>query len=315
LKIRCKQFYVEGIGFSSTSTYSLIPVTTIFEGCRKLLQGGIEFDYETDGLIFTPSNQGVLNCKGGEGEIILKRAWDDSFKWKPPKYNTVDFMVRTVKDKGGQDLIVYDKEGSESVAYKMTTLWCGYNPSRDLKNYYCDYALNDMLPERGAELYKRKPMRFIPAAEPYNPEAYFCKMPLLFRGVGQYSMKIEDTGETFDENTIVEFRYDLEEVDSYKRWKPIRIRYDKTEQLRQYHTNFGNDYEVANSNWYSIHHPITEAMLCGDEPIPSEEDDDDTYYNRGQIDSIQDKTRALRGGAFARRGKNDRWRRLLPGYY
>lgn len=292
LKIRCKQFYVEGIGFTSTSTHSLLPVANIFEGCRKLLQGGIEFDYETDGLIFTPSHPGVLNCK--EGDIVLKRAWDESFKWKPPKYNTVDFMVRNVKDKGGKDQILYEKEGMETVPYKMTSLWCGYNESRDLKNYYCDYALNDLLPERGPESYKMKPMRFIPSAEPYDPEAYFCKMPLVLQAAGKYAMKIEGSDETFDENTIVEFRYDLEEPDHFKRWKPIRIRYDKTEQLRQFHNNFGNAYEVANSNWYSIHHPITEAMLCGDDPIPNDEDADDTYYNRGEVQGIEDKTRALR---------------------
>ena len=46
--------------------------------------------------------------------------------------------------------------------------------------------------------------------------------------------------------------------------------------------NFGNAYHVANSNWHSIHNPVTENMIRKDEDIPSLDmlGDDDVYYNR-----------------------------------
>ena len=49
------------------------------------------FDYETDGLIFTPSNLGVGVSNKGDKPANKKVTWTHSFKWKPPKYNTIDF--------------------------------------------------------------------------------------------------------------------------------------------------------------------------------------------------------------------------------
>ena len=296
LKIRCKQFYTERVGFSSSAVGSLIPVNTIFEGCKKLLQAGMQFDYETDGLIFTPCKSGVLGCKEHD-DVVFKSTWAESFKWKPPHYNTIDFMVRMVKDKSGKDLVITEADGAN---YKMASLWCGYNPSRDLKNYYCEYVLEDLLPERGSENYKQKPMRFIPSSEPYDADAYFCKLPVTETAPNVYLTRtVSADKEPFDENTIVEFRYDLSEEDKRLRWKPIRVRTDKTEQLRQFKNNFGNAYHVCNDNWYSIHHPITEAMLSGKDPVPNPSQgdvEDGVYYIRsGAADErIREKTRGLR---------------------
>jgi len=217
---------------------------------------------------------------------MWKRTWTASFKWKPPEFNTVDFMVRVVKDAAGRDSVLHDAEGS----YKMLTLWCGFVPSRDLKNMYCDYALKDLLPERGPDSYKLKPTRFVPSVEPYETDAYFCKMQVTSEG-----QMFIDAKEPLEENTIVEFRYDLTVEDPARRWKPLRVRHDKTEQLRAYNNNFGNAYEVANANWYSIHHPVTAAMLSGEVAVPAAKDaDDDVYYNRKVDDRVWSKTRALR---------------------
>jgi len=285
LKVKCKQFYGEVGWKASSGPTHLVAVNNIFEGCRRLLQGGVSWDYETDGLIFTPASEGVGGVKDA-ADIMWKRTWGTSFKWKPPEFNTVDFMVRVVKDAAGRDSVLYDAEGS----YKMLTLWCGFVPSRDLKNMYCEYALKDLLPEKGADSYKLKPTRFVPSVEPYETDAYFCKMPVTSGG-----QMFIDAKEPLEENTIVEFRYDLRVEDPARRWKPIRVRHDKTEQLRAYHNNFGNAYEVANANWYSIHHPVTVAMLSGEVAVPAAKDaDDDVYYNRKVDDRVWSKTRALR---------------------
>jgi len=43
---------------------------------------------------------------------------------------------------------------------------------------------------------------------------------------------------------------------------------------------YGNAYKVANSNWHSIHNPITNTMITTGENIPDEISDDNVYYNR-----------------------------------
>ena len=70
-----------------------------------------------------------------------------------------------------------------------------------------------------------------------------------------YKMFTEDN-EIVEDNTIVEFRYDVNK-DQFWRWIPIRVRYDKTSEYRSGGKNYGNAYHVANSNWHTIHNPIT----------------------------------------------------------
>ena len=69
-------------------------------------------------------------------------------------------------------------------------------------------------------------------------------------------MYTENRSEAFEDNMIVEFRYDKEAKKDW-RWIPIRVRYDKTEELRRTGRNFGNDYMTAQGVWQSIWNPIT----------------------------------------------------------
>ena len=80
---------------------------SIFESCRILLEKERDglFEYETDGLIFTPARFGVGGNKAGEASKPMKVTWEHSFKWKPPEYNTIDFLVTTKKNKMGQDVV------------------------------------------------------------------------------------------------------------------------------------------------------------------------------------------------------------------
>ena len=50
-------------------------------------------------------------------------------------------------------------------------------------------------------------------------------------------------------------------------------------KLRQGIKNYGNAYHVANSNWKSIHNPITEDMISTGLNIPEMNIDADIYYN------------------------------------
>ena len=50
-------------------------------------------------------------------------------------------------------------------------------------------------------------------------------------------------------------------------------------------TNYGNAYHVANSNWHSIHNPVTEDMIISGQNVPEDIGDEDVYYNRNGQDS------------------------------
>ena len=43
---------------------------------------------------------------------------------------------------------------------------------------------------------------------------------------------------------------------------------------------YGNDFEVANSIWKSIHNPITEEMITTGNKIPKLDEMEEVYYNR-----------------------------------
>ena len=80
---------------------------TIFNGCNTILTKVDQnrFEYETDGLIFTHAYFGVGSDKIGVAGPKTKITWEYSFKWKPPKYNTIDFLITTEKGPNGDDVI------------------------------------------------------------------------------------------------------------------------------------------------------------------------------------------------------------------
>ena len=133
-----------------------------------------------------------------------------------------------------------------------------------------------------------KPVLFYPT-DPSDNEAHICELNLINDDAGNKQMTTEN-GEVFTNNMIVEFKYDKSKP-TRKRWIPIKVRYDKTADFKKGGKNYGNAYHVANSNWYSIHNPITVHMLKTGEDIPENNQDDDVYYNR--VSNINN-TQALR---------------------
>ena len=68
-------------------------MVNLFTACDSILQKDDDlFDYETDGLIFTPAYEPAPS-------ETFKTTWDKSFKWKPPEFNTIDFLVTVNKTK------------------------------------------------------------------------------------------------------------------------------------------------------------------------------------------------------------------------
>ena len=139
------------------------------------------------------------------------------------------------------------------------------------------------------DLTQYKPMLFYPTNP--TPEYPICYANILLSGEGnkQY-MKIEDGKDVFENDTIVEFKFDPTKPKDWQ-WVPIKIRYDKTAAYKKGQRNFGNDYSVANSVWMSINNPIKEEMIRTGNNIPEYIDNDTVYYSN---DKKKTNTKSLR---------------------
>jgi hypothetical protein len=289
------------IRVSTKQFYASSDKVSIFTGCSTILKrvGDGLFEYNTDGLIFTPTLLGVGSSKIGESGPLRKTTWSHSFKWKPAEFNTIDFMVTTTKDDSGKDIKHTIFESGVNAAttnqykqYKTITLRCGFNEKEHGYINPCQDVLDDNLPEfkdddKDVES-KYGPQQFFPT-DPYDASAGLCNLMLRQDNAGNQQMYTEEN-EVIEDNTIVEFRYDITRESEW-RWVPLRVRYDKTSELRRGLPNFGNAYHVANSNWHSIHNPITQNMIVTGRDIPKDDRNDDVYYNRTSSISY---TRGLR---------------------
>ena len=275
VRIEPKQFYSSGDIFDDNNT--------ILTKMKDEL-----FEYETDGLVYTPIDLPLPR-------VYIKKTWDKSFKWKPPEFNTIDFLVR-FKNNIKTELI-----GESIVNYRTINLMCGFQEHDGGYLHPCADVLDDIKTEDiiGTNKDRRngnkafvdtnityKPHKFYPS-KPYDATAHLCNV-LSVDDLGAEVIKTQDN-EVIEDNMIVEFYYDFSREGMW-RWVPLRVRYDKTRELRNGQKNYGNDYKVANSNWHSIHHPIDAEMMATGQGIPDAEDDD-TYYNR---DNKSDYTIGMR---------------------
>ena len=287
IRIECKKFYPENMEGSN-----------IFTACNDILSKANNdlFEYTTDGLIFTPAFLGVGSDKVGEAGPIKKITWRHSFKWKPPHYNTIDFLVTTVKSNGDDVIEQTFEDGlnvkmSEQITEnKVIQLRCTFD--ENLHGYInpCQDIIDDKFPEINLDKKSSnaKPIQFYPT-EPYDPEAGITKIMLRNDGSDVKKMFTEED-QVFEDNTIVEFSYDMTREKGW-RWIPLRVRYDKTSDMMKGKKNFGNSYDTAESNWKSIHFPITEDMISTGLNIPSVQVSKDKYYNKGSNES---KTEAMK---------------------
>jgi hypothetical protein len=275
------------IRISSKEFYPYSNRESIFNGCNEILNKIDEnrFEYNTDGLIFTHASFGVGSDKIGVSGPKTKITWDYSFKWKPPQYNTIDFLVTTIKSINNEDIIkpIFE-DGINTMLitqlneYKTIELRCGFNEYRDGYINPCQYIIDDNLPEykSNQETNDIYPMRFYPT-DPYDVNAGIAKIMLKVDESGIKQM-ITEENEVFLDNTIVEFSYDLTREEGW-RWVPLRVRHDKTREYRQGNKQYGNAYETCNSNWKSIHYPITEDIIRTGMNIPDVLVNKDVYYN------------------------------------
>jgi hypothetical protein len=284
--VKCKEFYATNEN------------TTIFDACSFLLtkiRDGL-FEYNTDGLIFTPANTGVGGSSSETAGPKYKISWERSFKWKPVEFNTIDFLVSFKKNKEGKNEIhtIFQEGTSTSsvnniMQYQTIILRCGFDKTRDIFINPFQSIIDDTLPtnEYIPNEEKYQPIEFRPT-DPYDPGATFCN--IMLEQSGTSPVLIAESGEQFEEDMIVEFKYDMTK-NGYWKWIPLRVRYDKTAELKSGKKNYGNSYAVANNNWHSIHYPITDEMLSTGLNISQNIGGDDVYYVPSGDES---QTRSLR---------------------
>ena len=287
---------------------------SIFECCGSIMRRFAEhqYEYHTDGLIFTPLNFGVGSNVANDGNAgpLYKVSWIHSLKWKPAEFNTIDFLVTTKKDDKQEDMVSnifkqgIDMSRCEQIQqYKTLILRVGYDEKKHGYINPCVAVIEGKLPgvdgdgsvggvgtgaDSGANVGSHgygdessgdgyKPAPFYPT-HPYDNDAHVCHTMLRPDEAGVSQMMTLENDIIMDE-TIVEFSYDETKPVNW-RWTPLRVRHDKTAEYRAGGKNYGNAYHVANSNWHSIHNKITEEMLTTGDGIPNELENDDIYYNQ-----------------------------------
>lgn len=191
--------------------------------------------YELDGLIYQPLEQ--------KYEINAKKSKFSDLKWKPENMNSIDFYIEFEKDpKTNKILVVFDdtiKTYNEDDEIEEN------DEKNDERSYYyiCNlYVGNKINNQEKPELFSM------------NKKESRCYLLINEDG----NVRSND-GKIINDKTVVEFYYDrITELNDYMRWTPMRTRYDKTEKVNKYHTNYGNSLYTAKLIWKTILNPITE---------------------------------------------------------
>jgi len=252
---------------------------TIFDACEQLLQAK-NGRYKTDGCIFTPASLGV-----GQDTVVdvflpskSRMTWYKSFKWKPQDQTTIDFLATTIKDSSQTDIVETIMIGDEIVKYKKLTLRCTFPRKKNGSSNFCDDIVNGNLSKlKKEELGSPMPARFFPS-NPYDEDAGIAYIRLHDDNNNMATVN-EEYSEIFHDNMIIEFKYDMDAKWPFH-WIPIKVRHDKTIEMLKTKKYFGNAYHVANSNWESLHYPITEQMLVDETAVPKTLPSEDVYYKK-----------------------------------
>lgn len=259
---------------------------SIFKCCWTILNkiNTNNYEYNTDGLIFTSKYLGVTQEKEGDKIKNFKYSWKHSFKWKPPQYNTIDFLVEVQKDSLGKPLKRTKMVNDEPKSYYEVHLKVGFNEKNKMHGFLdaqkqimnLEYENNN---SKDSKVMTYRPENFKPT-NPSDENAYICHIPLTKKN--NEDIMITEEEDIMEDDMIVEFRYEKNIDDMFMSWVPLRVRFDKTSGYRTSKSNYGNAYHVANSNWQSIHNPITEKMISDEKYLSTkllENMDDDVYYN------------------------------------
>ena len=231
--------------------------------CKELLEKSKRstdedgFPYHIDGLIFTPMSYGVGMTDKDKTVKDRQITWDLNFKWKPAEENTVDFLIQF------EDKEYVHADPANPFTYKIVQLFVQFGPfdidANPQQSIFQGYETN---PPRDSSLVLFKPTEPLnEIGAPIDEQSHLAYIPSM-DGVLYSELR-----EVLEPNMSVECRYDKD-----RRWIPMRVRWDKMKNRNP------NAFRTAASNWYTIHRPITEAMLTA--PYQSEQ-----YYEENREES------------------------------
>ena len=258
---------------------------SLFVANRNCLKYVSSLEYETDGLIFTPMELGVTQEKKGDSIKNFKYTWGQSFKWKPPEFNTIDFLISVEKDAFNKPKMKQKMINEQIVNYYVLKLYVGVDKNNHGMIGSQQKLLNgDFEQSKSGSVYSNNytAEEFYPT-NPADPLAHLCHVHLRLHE-GKMKMFTEEN-DIIEDDTIVEFRYDMNSSDKMNSWIPLRVRLDKTREYKTKNNNFGNAYHVANSNWHSIHNPVTVDILTGKDKITDDQilnAESSVYYNNNK---------------------------------
>lgn len=188
-------------------------------------------EYSVDGLILTPERLQVFQDRPDQPPKPKTSTWARVFKWKPPKDNSVDFLVQYDKTSNG-DLAIFGGKIRARLLVQVNDVAGGTDPYK---------VLTGVSPE------KQTLMRVFEAPDyglkiPTNPDSVGSGM-FVYSG-RELPRCAHPPHDTVMDKTVVEFSWNS----ASGTWVPLRIRYDKD--------GFPNKYETAISVWRSIASPI-----------------------------------------------------------
>lgn len=225
----------------------------IFSLTKTLLDriGQAHYDYKTDGLIYTP-----IKCAVGETTAYsmpsLGGTWPLVFKWKEPRDNTIDMLVKEIEpaNAGVKSFLVQVGDTRASVE--------AYFEGRS-KNKNDNYN-----------------KAFVPVV--FRPPGAPSRMDVPIDSAGLVKCA---NGDEIRNNYIVEIAYDADTSS----WKPLRIRYDKIDESNKKGGKFTANAlnPTANSVWRTITVPVTTDQICGKTKVTMADiasfvSQDDAYY-------------------------------------
>lgn len=270
--IRQKLFYM------SDNTPDVDPLGIFKKAAEALRDVKARAEYHTDGLIFTP-NAAPLRKFG---------RWDEQLKWKPAEMNSIDFLVSFEKERDLEGRLVSNDavaprihpDTHQEVRCKTMYLYVGVNPVNQPR----ETILYRMDLPRAGEQSSYRPARFMPEmTDPMASVSYIAINPgatdtaaaapaaRIIPSLSDVSDLVYcESGDHIPDRSIVEMSYDPTKPAGW-RWKPMRVRWDKTEQFSRGEIGGTlNNINTANNVWNSIHDPVTEYMISTGSTTPSE---------------------------------------------
>ena len=127
-------------------------ITGIFKASEMILKREKEgyYEYRIDGLIYLPVRYSVKGSIEGSQSKYINGTWDYNFKWKPPEFNTIDFLVTTQKSETGEDKVgnIFQKgtdlSSAETVSeYKTLILRVGFDEKQHGYINPCQNVIDD----------------------------------------------------------------------------------------------------------------------------------------------------------------------------